>query len=550
MTSIRNHMTSSLLIGQFIILVCCGSALYFYVQHILVLRFDDGLLATARTFAAMSEHEDDDSDDSGREKTWTVQELPEAVQNTITRHAGESRITEIDTVEHDGQRVYRVEAIGNGLENEFSVSEDGDLIVHNGEFNFEFSEVNLPEFQPSPQAEYYQVWEEDGEVVSRSPSLEGSDLHCPSALELDHQTFDTRLPDGRKGRAVSLPFESRVDAWGDFAGERGNSDASGERLIVVIARSREAIDRDLEILLTGLLLVGTILVTCTVLLVRWTVARGLQPLDAVAQQARNIDAGTLSGRFPTESLPRELLPISQRLNELLQRLEDAFLREKRFTSDVAHELRTPIAELRALTEVGLRSTNYGFEPEELTLYFQDALAIATQMERLCTTLLDLARCASNQQHVECSQVDIVAIVMETWRAFEETAQNSHLVVNFDLPVSAVLETDRALLTAIVSNLLSNAVTYTPSGGRVSIIVTDGNKKPLLRITNDNDQLTNDDLTPIFEPFWRKDSSRTDSSHIGVGLSVIAAFSELLDLDVSVALPSPDQFSASITQRHV
>ncbi len=501
MKSLRNQMTSTLLIGQFVVLVSCGSVLYLYVHHTLVMRFDDNLLVTARTFAAMSEKGDEEDEDGFPERASTIAETGEHVTDT-------------------------------------------------GDFDSEFSEAKLAEFQPSPHAEYYQVWEEDGEVISRSPSLGVADLHIPGALGGDHQFFDLILPDGRRGRAVSLVFELRVETAGDGVGKNEVKGLRAEHLVVVIARSRENVDRDLEILLTGLLFVGALLVTCTVILVRWTVSRGLQPLDAVAQQAKAIDVRNLSDRFPTQSLPVELLPISQRLNELLQRLESSFRRENRFTSDVAHELRTPIAELRALTEVGLRSMGDPIEPEELAFYFQDALAIATQMESLCTTLLALARCESDQQRVDYSQSDVVAIVKEAWRAFEKEAYNKELIVNFVLPVVTILETDRALLTAIVSNLLSNAVTYTPAGGRIAVTVTDGEKQPLLSISNQNDELTNEDLTHIFEPFWRKDRSRTDSSHLGVGFAVVAAFSELLGMKVSVELPQPDQFNVSITTRAV
>jgi two-component system sensor histidine kinase QseC len=119
----------------------------------------------------------------------------------------------------------------------------------------------------------------------------------------------------------------------------------------------------------------------------------LRPLSSLAKRAETIHASSLQLRFPTDNIPVELLPIAQRLNDLLARLEASFAREQRFSADVAHELRTPIAELRTLAEVALKW------PDDVNqAALKEALNIALQMESVATGLMALARCDGRPAH--------------------------------------------------------------------------------------------------------------------------------------------------------
>ena len=344
-----------------------------------------------------------------------------------------------------------------------------------------------------------------------------------------------------------LRFVPRLEDRGENVNAAGNADASNDRLTLVMARSRTELNRALGILLSGLLLTGILLLTGAALLIRWAVQRGLRPLDAVADEAATIDAGSLAHRFPTSPMPQEVLPICVRLNELLERLEAAFRREQRFTSDIAHELRTPIAELRSLAEVGLMSATSSTRDEELSQYFRDALAIAVQMERLVAALLTLVRSESNLQVVDLQRVELAALVRDAWRPFREEAGERELSVDFQLPAEAFLETDRALLTAVFTNLFSNAVAYTPRLGKIAVRLTRKGDALVLSLSNTNDQLEQQDLAHMLEAFWRKDRARSDSSHSGLGLSVVAVFARLLGMDLTVDLASAELFQ--ITLRH-
>jgi two-component system, OmpR family, heavy metal sensor histidine kinase CusS len=536
MRSIRSQLTLSLIAGLLLIFVVCDAALYLYVRHALTRQFDEGLAGKARAFAAMSEQGDEDGEDGGRRVQYG--HLPPDVRNTIDKHSEEGRATEIEQQDRDGRLVYKVEVTRNGVETEFLVLESGEFLGLEDEFEFEFTEAALPEFQPSRNAEYYQVWDEDGDVVAKSPSLMDAGIPWVRAPANGVRTLSLVLPDGRPGRAVALEFRPRVEDHGGHA--------SGERLVLVMARSREEITRALGILLSGLLATGALLLTSAALLVRLAIRRGLRPLDAVAGQAAAIDAGSLAKRFPTDGTPEEMLPICGRLNELLERLEAAFAREQRFTSDVAHELRTPVAELRSLAEVGLRAAPDFSQDEELSQYFRDALAIATQMGRLVTTLLNQARGGSGLQSVERERTDLTAMIARAWNPLQEEAQRRGLSVDLHVPPATFIDTDPALFGAILTNLLGNAVAHSPRHGEVRMAVAEGDGAVRLIISNTNDRLEHEDLAHMFEPFWRKDKARSDSTHSGIGLSIVATFSRLLDVDVAVALPSAELFQVTLS----
>jgi len=414
-----------------------------------------------------------------------------------------------------------------------------------GTVEFEFEEATVPEFQPSQEAEYYQVWDEGGDTLLRSPSLGDGNLPLV-AVSLETPRFqDMRLPDGRAGRAVALRFVPRPREDDEDGLDDAQEGSKGSSFTLVMARSREELNRALMAVLSGLCLTCLALLIGAAFLVRWTVRRGLRPLDQVANQAATVDVHTLEHRFPVDAMPGELQPICTRLNELFERLEVSFQRERRFTANVAHELRTPIAELRSLAEVGLMDGRALGNGRERQSYFQDALDLALQMEQFVTVLLDLARSESGLETARHERVDAVGIVKETWTPFEREARHRELAVEVSFPEQVYVETDPALLKAILAGLFSNAVTYTPRLGKIQLAVEEEVNALLLTLSNSNDQLVEEDMANICDAFWRKDEARTDRSHSGVGLSLVMEYARLLDIEIAFELPAPDMFSVKL-----
>lgn len=417
------------------------------------------------------------------------------------------------------------------------------LVEHtrDNRLEFEFSPVLMPQFAGSSSADFFQIRSADGKPFAASPSLKDKTLAAPAAQPTG-RPWNCTLPNGKSGRAILVQFKPRIEVSPGGRTSPG-PDPTGPVMTLIVARDRGEIDRPMRVLFTSLLAAAAVLSIGTIALVTTTLRRGLRPLRILAEQAAGIDAERLAFRFPSDRLPAELIPICDRLNALLGRLQQAFDRERRFTSDVAHELRTPIAELRTLAEVTLRSPGgLCLSPESAN----DALAIARQMERIVTALLALARCQSGKQVIKAARIDLSQMVQELWSLLAADAASRGLRVYCELPDAMELTSDPTLLGSIVSNLLSNAVAYTPAGGRIQLRSQMTDEALSLIVQNDAHALTVEDLAHVFEPFWRKDVARTDNQHSGLGLSLVMAYAELLGMQVGAELPSGNQFRVVLT----
>jgi two-component system sensor histidine kinase QseC len=229
-------------------------------------------------------------------------------------------------------------------------------------------------------------------------------------------------------------------------------------------------------------------------------------------------------------MPSELAPISSRLNDLLARLQQAFEHEREFSADLAHELRTPIAELRSLAEFGLQWPESRGDQANV-----DAIAVADQMENIVTQLLALRRSETGQLFVEREQILIAPLIEDIWQSLERSAQKKNLLVPRNIPENLELQSDPVLLRSILTNLIENAVEYTPTDGAVRIEAAEGGGWFTVRVANTVEHLQSADLPKLFERLWRKDSSRSNQKHSGLGLSLSRAFARVLGCELNANL---------------
>lgn len=421
--------------------------------------------------------------------------------------------------------------------------------LHHGKIKVEVPQEPISQLGPGAGLQYFQIWREDGTVLMRSPALGKNDLPHTNATDTP-VLANIELPQGRAGKTVLLSFmpvaEHKDKEEEEEEEHEKDKDKSlrpaGQKVIVAVAQDRSELNRIMTVLFSALLGIAAFMALGVVAVVSVGVRQGLSPLQRVADDAAKIDAESLDFRFSINGLPSELQPICLRLNDSLERLKKAFERERRFTADVAHELRTPIAELRSLADVALkwegdRKTSLG--------YFTDARDIAQQMERIVTTLLSLARCQLGTMTVVCESITLDTLVDEAWNGHQQEAAKRHLAVTFDLPERLVLKTDRTMLYSIVSNLIANAVHYTRISGKVACKAIANSSGVQFMVTNDIDSLSPDDLPHFFEAFWRKDDARTDSLHCGLGLTLVDAYATALGGKVEVSLQRQDSICIAV-----
>ena len=243
----------------------------------------------------------------------------------------------------------------------------------------------------------------------------GDILHCPWLEDLsvlafepksddDQVTFGvSKTPGGRPLRTASISFQLPLDPLDP--GERGNVDtkanggynaaAPENRVHLTVAQSDEGIRKMLLGLGLGLAAMGVLITAVTSVLIFYLIKRGCRPIEEVSGITAAIKPERRGSRLPEEAVPAELVPLVHQFNGLLERVDRAFERERRFSADIAHELRTPVAELRALAEVALAPSTNGSDttrpsedPKEI---YQETASIAARMGRLIEVLSDIHR---------------------------------------------------------------------------------------------------------------------------------------------------------------
>lgn len=375
----------------------------------------------------------------------------------------------------------------------------------------------------------------NGEVFRGSPALGTNSLPWLAEARTSPKYFNCVLPGGEPGRALAVrytPFADKADRRPQHVRERQpRPEFTPVTADLVVAASRAPLERTLRAVLLALGGTGVFLFGGTVVVVALSLRRGLAPLEKLADRSARIDATSLATRFPTDALPAELRPIAGRWNELLARLEESFARERRFSDDTAHELRTPIGELRAQAEVALK-LNRGDRATN-----QDALEIARRMEGIVNRLFDLARCEQGRLPLRLEPVLLNPLVTETWSAFSRAVGEKRLRVTMDIPSDCQVQTDAVLFRAILTNLLSNAAEYTPPDGEIAVRLQPAGPRLALTVTNTTTDLRREDLPRLFERFWRKDAARSSAEHSGLGLPVSETFARHLGCTLTAAMPN-------------
>jgi heavy metal sensor kinase len=383
------------------------------------------------------------------------------------------------------------------------------------QLHVELDEFNIPEYAAQDHPHFYEVRAQDGRSIARSPSLKAADLAIPADHSREASFRFVTLPNQRRGRQIVLSFEPRIEDHDreDESAETG----SGARAVLAVARDTADLDGTLATLLWVLMAVTLTAMAASVALTSGVVQRELRPLTSLAHTIEGLGTADLSKRIELVECPLELAPVVQRLNELLARLDDALTREKAFTADVAHELRTPLAGLQTALEV------CAARPRDAQTY-QDVvgkcLRIAGDMHLMVENLLNLARAEAGQLVVRSEPFDLPAGLRECWQQFEAAARQRRLRVEWNLAAVDRLETDRDLLRRVLMNLFENAVNYADDGGWVRIATESALGAVVVRVKNSGCRLSPADAAHVFDRFWRGDASRSAAgTHCGLGLSV-------------------------------
>ena len=361
--------------------------------------------------------------------------------------------------------------------------------------------------------------------------------------QFDRVYFAVRAPDGRtiagEKDLPRVPLTSDPVSYGEgtfdgkdvrIAAWRVPPSRNGVGAGVVIEVAETQVKRNMltHKLLFDVVLPQVLLVIAATALVWLGVRRGLSPLqrlrEAVAQRSHK-DTSAIDAR----SVPGEVAPLVDAVNDLMARLGEVLERRDRFIADTAHQLRTPVAGLKAHIEVALRE-------EELSLTKRSLAHLYVSAERLSHLVSQLLSLARNEpsaaRRENFARVDVNKLAFETTMDWVSHAYKKKIDLGFEGADGPILiNGDAARLTELVNNLVDNAVRYTQVGGRVTVKVTASDGRAKVVVSDDGPRIPVEERERVFERFHRLLGTGVEGS--GLGLAIVRDIASLHDAEIEL-----------------
>ena len=250
----------------------------------------------------------------------------------------------------------------------------------------------------------------------------------------------------------------------------------------------------------------------------WLSRRALAPVDAITRAAQSIGIENLSQRLEVPAAGDELQRLSETWNRMLERLEAAVNRLSQFTADASHELRTPIALIRATAELTLRRERSTETYREALRHIMDETDRTT---RLIEDLLLLARSDAGFPAMALDRVELTPLVRDVCQQEQILAQERQLDILTEAPEHPVfVDANDPALRRLLFLLVDNAVKYTPAGGHITVSVAQDSSGPTVTVRDTGIGIPDAALPHVFERFYRVDESRNrEAGGAGLGLSI-------------------------------
>ena len=260
--------------------------------------------------------------------------------------------------------------------------------------------------------------------------------------------------------------------------------------------------------------------------------RGTRPLREVAETARHISSSTLNERIRAGGYPVEVAVLADAFNAMLERLEESFARLSRFSADIAHELRTPVNNIRGEAEVALARTR---TPEEYGEVLASCLEESVRLSELIESLLFLARSESPGDHLKRTREDLGRLLTDLRDYYEATAAEIGVTLTASVGDSVLGDVDRALLQRALGNLVSNALAHCSAGDGIWLSARRQGGQTSIEVRDTGSGISADVLPRVFDRFYRADPARSrDSGGAGLGLAIVRQIVFLHGGDVRIS----------------
>ncbi|MCW5604574.1 MAG: sensor histidine kinase N-terminal domain-containing protein [Burkholderiales bacterium] len=304
---------------------------------------------------------------------------------------------------------------------------------------------------------------------------------------------------------------------------------SGRGVVLIQVAERVTVRTDFaQQIILGMVLPQAVLILITALLVWYAVGRGLAPLTSLRREIENRSHRDLSA-LPEQQAPQEVQPLIRAMNDLLTRLGKALAAQRRFITDAAHQLRTPVAGIKTQTELALRQTQSGEAQNTL----RQLHAATEQTTRLINQLLTLARAEPEAERPQATEpVDLGRLARDVTTEWVPRALARNIDLGFDgLEDGMTIEGDPLLLREMLNNLIDNAIRYTPRDGRVTVRVAPSAGQVVLSVEDNGPGIPVGDRERVFERFYRVLGTGVDGC--GLGLAIVKEISQSHGAEISL-----------------
>jgi signal transduction histidine kinase len=403
--------------------------------------------------------------------------------------------------------------------------------VNRERVEFEFSDEFMPEFDDKKEAEYFQLWIDD-KPYERSNSL---NEYPEEQLAKDIMTINTTkiidvvLPDGRSGRAIMSFFHPQVPTR-----LRGNVPLYQHTAFLTVTVSSEKFSQALIALDIIFWLLSLTVILAMRYLVIFQIDKGLKPLISLNKEIANlrVDKST-SSLLRVDDEHIETAPIRSGLLRFIEFSQQTLQEEQRLSADIAHELKTPIAEIISLSELHIQYPN---DMRITASYDKDMLNIGQRMKSIVNNLMMLNQNDEyllKQQNKDVTLSAAITDVLETIKVTHTDVLDR--VKLKGTSINTMMNLDIISFNMIMTNLINNALFYSPMGSPI-ICLIDRNNTGSLQITINNQlttPITNEQLSKLFKPLYQVDTARTDNSHYGLGLAIVEKLCKINHYQINV-----------------
>ena len=377
---------------------------------------------------------------------------------------------------------------------------------------------------------FYRVFRTDGRLVLTTDMSAWPDV--PSHREAVERLKTRTLPVVETLSSPEREYPARI-AYGRLGGDE----------ILQLGESLEDDDAVLAAVRTSFALtVPVILLVAGIL--GWLMARrALGGVVNVTEAAIDISRGDLSRRVPRTHSGDEVDQLAATFNQMLDRIQTLITGMREMTDNIAHDLRSPLARIRAVAEGALTSNP---SMSDYRTVAADTIEECDRLMHLINTMLDITETEAGMADITVEPVDLGKVINDACDLFEPLAEDKNIALSCSAESAAIVHGNRHLLQRMLGNLIENALKYTPRGGNVSVILGRESTNIKLAVRDSGMGIADAEIDKVFDRFYRCEKSRSEAgSGLGLSLALAIARAHGGDITIQSKLGEGSQFTVTL-----